>query len=68
VYKTMGRTGSPETSVSSHIMPRNNPEDGRIQFYCGGKLQSRNYYRSDTINTSPTLTVTYYEYSNRRHV
>jgi hypothetical protein len=27
----MGPIGSPETSVSSHLTPRNNPEDGMIQ-------------------------------------
>jgi hypothetical protein len=26
-----GPTGSPETSVSNHLTPRNNPEDGRIK-------------------------------------
>ena len=32
----IGPTGSPETSVSNHLKPRNNPEDGRIQFKsCG---------------------------------
>jgi hypothetical protein len=27
----MGPICSPETSVSNHLTPRNNPEDGRIQ-------------------------------------
>jgi hypothetical protein len=27
----MGLIGSPEASVSIHLTPRNNPEDGRIQ-------------------------------------
>ena len=27
----MGSTGSPETSVSNHLTPRNNPEDGGFQ-------------------------------------
>jgi hypothetical protein len=26
----MGLTGSPETSVSNHLTPRNNPEEERI--------------------------------------
>jgi hypothetical protein len=29
-----------ETSVSNHPKPRNNPEDGRIQFNRGGSLRS----------------------------
>jgi hypothetical protein len=33
--------GSPETSVSNHLTPRNNPEHGRIQFNRGGSLRSR---------------------------
>ena len=37
----MGPIGSPETSVSNHLTPRNNPEDGRIQFNRGGSLRSR---------------------------
>jgi hypothetical protein len=28
----------PETSVSHHLTPRSNAEDGRIQFICGGGL------------------------------
>jgi hypothetical protein len=33
MYETIedGPVGSPETSVSNHITPHNNPEDGRIQ-------------------------------------
>ena len=37
----MGPIASPETSVSNHLTPRNNPEDGRIQFNRGGSLRSR---------------------------
>ena len=37
----MGLIGSPKTSVSTHLMPRNNPEDQRIQFNSGGSLRSR---------------------------
>jgi hypothetical protein len=33
---------SPETSVSNHLTPHNNPEDGRIQFNRGASLRSRN--------------------------
>ena len=32
------RIGDPETSVSSPLMPRNNPEDGIIQFEHDGSL------------------------------
>jgi hypothetical protein len=39
---------SPETSVSNHFTPCNNPEDGRIQFNRGGSLTSR-------INIDPFL-------------
>jgi hypothetical protein len=39
----MGSTGSSETSVSNHLTPRNNPEDGRIQYYRDGSLWSRMY-------------------------
>jgi hypothetical protein len=28
----MEEIGSPKTSFSNHLMPRNNPEDGRIPF------------------------------------
>ena len=37
----MGLTGSPETSVSNHLTPSNNPEDGRIQLNCGWSERSR---------------------------
>ena len=36
----VGLTGSPETSVFNHLTPRNNPEDGRIQFNREGSLIS----------------------------
>ena len=35
----MGPKSSPETSVSNHLTPRNNPEEGRIQFNRGGSLR-----------------------------
>jgi hypothetical protein len=35
----MGQIGSPETSVSNHLTPRNKPEDRRISFNCGGSLR-----------------------------
>ena len=38
-----GTKGSPEKSVSNHLTPRNNPEDGRIQFDRGGSLRSRDF-------------------------
>jgi hypothetical protein len=31
---------SPETSALEELTPRNNPEDGRIQFNSGGSLRS----------------------------
>jgi hypothetical protein len=34
----MGLIGSPETSVSSHLTLRDNPEDGRFYFNRGGNL------------------------------
>jgi hypothetical protein len=37
----MGLICSPETSVSNHLMLRNNPEDGRIRFTRGRSLWSR---------------------------
>ena len=37
----MGPICSTETSVSNHLNPRNNPEDGRIQFNRGGSVRSR---------------------------
>ena len=37
----MGPIHSPETSVLNQLMPRNNPENGRIEFNCGGGLRSR---------------------------
>jgi hypothetical protein len=33
--------GNPETSVSNHLAPLNNPQDGRIQFNRGGRLWPR---------------------------
>jgi hypothetical protein len=33
-------TDSPETSVTHHLTPRSNPEDGRIQFNRGRSLRS----------------------------
>jgi hypothetical protein len=36
-----GPIGSPETSVSNHLTPRNNPEDVKIQYNRGGDLRSR---------------------------
>ena len=36
----LGPTGRSETSVSRHLTPRNNPEDGRIRFNRGGSLRS----------------------------
>ena len=35
----MGPTGSPKTSVSNHLKPRNNPEGGWIFFNHGGSLR-----------------------------
>ena len=35
----MGAIGSSETWVSNQLIPRNNPEDGRIQFNRGGSLR-----------------------------
>jgi hypothetical protein len=37
----MGPTDSPETSVSGCLTPHSNPENGIIQFNCGGSLRSR---------------------------
>ena len=37
----MEQIGSPETSVSNHLTPRNSPEGGRIQFNRGRSLLSR---------------------------
>jgi hypothetical protein len=37
----MGPIGSPETSVLNQFTPRNNPEDGRIQFNSSGSLRGR---------------------------
>ena len=39
----MGPIGSPKTSVSNHLTPRNNPEERRIQFNCGESLRSSQY-------------------------
>ena len=39
----VGTIGSPETSVSRHLTPRNKPEDGRTEFNRGGSLRPRNY-------------------------
>jgi hypothetical protein len=39
-----GTIGIPETSLSNHLTPWNNPEDGRIQFNRGGSLRSRKKY------------------------
>jgi hypothetical protein len=36
-----GPAGSSETSVSHHLTPRNNREDGRVQFNHGGSLRYR---------------------------
>jgi hypothetical protein len=33
--------GSPETSVLNQLMPRNNPQDGRVQFNHNESLRSR---------------------------
>jgi hypothetical protein len=33
-----------ETSVLNQLTPRNNPEDGRIQFNFGGTLKTSNIY------------------------
>jgi hypothetical protein len=38
----MGMIDIFETSVLSQLTPRNNPEDGIIQFMRGGSLRSRN--------------------------
>jgi hypothetical protein len=35
----MGLIFSPKKSVSSHLTPRNNREDGKIQFNVGGSLR-----------------------------
>jgi hypothetical protein len=35
----MGPIGSLETSVKNHFTPRNNPEDGIIQFNRGGSIR-----------------------------
>ena len=40
----MGPVGTPETSFSKQLTSRNNPEDGRIQFYSGGSLRLRIIY------------------------
>jgi hypothetical protein len=40
-FLKMGPIGSPETSVSNHPTPRNNPEGGISQFNRGGSLLSR---------------------------
>ena len=32
---------NPEISISKHLIPLSNPEDGRIQFRRGGNLRSR---------------------------
>jgi hypothetical protein len=40
----MGEIGRPETSVLNYLTPRNNPEDGIIQFNRGVSLQSRITY------------------------
>ena len=42
--------GSPETSVSKHLTPRNNPEHGRIQFNRDGSPQSRRFEISRQIS------------------
>jgi hypothetical protein len=34
-----GKIGNPETSVLSHLTPRNNPEDGRIHFNRCGSIK-----------------------------
>ena len=44
---------SPETSVPTHITPRNNPEDGRIQFNRGRNLRYRN--NCSLLNTHTIL-------------
>ena len=38
----MGPVSSPETSVSNHLTPHNNPDNGKIQFKRRGSLRSRN--------------------------
>ena len=40
----MGLLGGLETSISNHLTPRNNLEDGRIQLNRGGSLRSRKFY------------------------
>ena len=40
---------SPETSVSNHVTPRNNPEYGIMQFNNGGSLQSRKTMFFETL-------------------
>ena len=47
--------GSPETSVSDHLTPRDNPEDGRIQFNSGGKTDLRNKHDMAITSTLRAL-------------
>jgi hypothetical protein len=37
----MGPIGNSETSVSNYLIPRNNPENGKIEFNHGGSLRFR---------------------------
>jgi hypothetical protein len=47
---------SPETSVSNHVTPRNNPEDGRIQFNRGRSLRLRSSNNNNATTTTTTTT------------
>jgi hypothetical protein len=48
----MGPLGNPETSVSNHLTPRNNPKDGRINLNRDGSLRSRMLEEHHKINSS----------------
>jgi hypothetical protein len=57
----METIGSPETSVSNHRTPHNNPEDGRINFNRGGSLLSLKFLAVLRVYT-------YIRYSDRQTV
>ena len=50
-----GPTGSTEMSVSHHLTPRNNPEDGIMQFNRGGSLRTRKICKSIPTASSPFM-------------
>jgi hypothetical protein len=47
----MGSIRNPETSALNQLTPRDNPENGKIQFHSGESLRSRNCRYVKAVST-----------------